>query len=111
MQHELPKSLTPEHRELVNDLFDWLIEPCIDFIRHNCKMILNASHSHLVFTLMRFYTCQLDEIIEAGKQMETEDGEEAVATLTPSQVNTLESAHFTYLTRLVLFVTSMFTFS
>ena len=26
---KLPASLTQEHRELVNDLFEWLIDPCL----------------------------------------------------------------------------------
>ena len=34
MQHDLPESLTAEHRELVKDLFDWLVEPCLEFIRY-----------------------------------------------------------------------------
>ena len=87
MEHELPKSLTDEHRQLVTDLFDWLIEPCLYYIQHNCKMLLYTSESHLVFTLLRFYSCQLDEIIEAGKYVESEEGEDSPGvTLTPSQV-------------------------
>ena len=89
MEHELPKALSDEHRELVSDLFDWLIEPCMDFIRHNCKMLITTSQSHLVFTLLRLYSCQLDEIIESGKQNDVEDGEDSpVALLSSSQVST-----------------------
>ena len=95
MEHELPKTLTAEHRELVNDLFDWLIEPSMYYITHSCKFLINTSESHLVFTLMRLYTCQLDEIIEDGKHSETEEGEEAPASLlSPSQVGQLSCCFF-----------------
>lgn len=78
MQHQIPKNLTEEQLEMVNDLFDWLIQPCLDFIRHDCKMLIQTSEIHLVYSLMRLYNCLMDEIIESG--------EEGKDTLTSSQV-------------------------
>lgn len=62
IEHNLPKTLTKEHIEIIQDLFDWLVDPCIDFIRNNCKVQLQSSFIHLTFSLMRLYTCMMDEI-------------------------------------------------
>lgn len=62
MQHGLPKTLAKEHIELVNDLFDWLIDPCIEFMKFNVKFQLQTSYIHLVTSMMRLFTCLLDEI-------------------------------------------------
>ncbi|ESO89088.1 hypothetical protein LOTGIDRAFT_210054 [Lottia gigantea] len=75
MQHELPKNLSEEHVELVTDLFEWLIDPCLEFIRTKCKTLINTSNMHLVQSHMRLYTCLMDEIIAAINQ-KTEEGEE-----------------------------------
>ncbi|XP_072535232.1 dynein axonemal heavy chain 3 [Salminus brasiliensis] len=58
----LPDSLAPEHRELIVDLFDWLVQPCLDFITYNCRFLVQTSPIHLAYSLMRLYSCLLDEI-------------------------------------------------
>lgn len=70
IEHGLPKNLTKEHIEIVNELFDWFIDPCIDFIRHNCKFHIQTSFIHMVASLMRLYTCLMDEIagVEGAQQ-------------------------------------------
>ena len=67
MQHELPESLDEENRAYLNDLFEWLLQPCFDFIRHNCKQILLTSELHLARSLMTTLTCLMDEIKMAGQ--------------------------------------------
>ncbi|CAF4055950.1 unnamed protein product, partial [Adineta steineri] len=62
IQYELPASLSKEARELVNDLFEWMVDPCLEFIRFNCKFQLSTSPIHLTFSLMRLYTSLMDEI-------------------------------------------------
>ncbi|XP_037391966.1 dynein heavy chain 3, axonemal [Pygocentrus nattereri] len=62
----LPDSLAPEHRELIVDLFDWLVQPCLDFITHNCRFLVQTSPIHLAYSLMRLYSCLLDEIAAAA---------------------------------------------
>ncbi|XP_053350493.1 dynein axonemal heavy chain 3 [Clarias gariepinus] len=64
----LPDSLSPEHREVIMDLFDWLVQPCLDFIAHNCCFLVQTSPIHLAFSLMRLYSCLLDEIAAAGQE-------------------------------------------
>jgi dynein heavy chain len=59
--------LTKEHLEIVTDLFDWLVDPCIEFIKLNCKFQIQTSFIHLMSSTMRLYSCLLDEIsIPAG---------------------------------------------
>ncbi|XP_048576009.1 dynein axonemal heavy chain 3 isoform X2 [Nematostella vectensis] len=58
----LPESLSKEHRETVRLLFDWLMEPCLNFIRHDCKFFLTSSDMHLVTCFQRLYSCLMDEI-------------------------------------------------
>ncbi|XP_036135820.1 dynein heavy chain 3, axonemal [Molossus molossus] len=60
----LPSSLTAEHKELVNDMFVWLVQPCLEFIRHHCKFVVHTSPTHLAFSMMRLYSSLLDEIKE-----------------------------------------------
>ncbi|XP_032303513.1 dynein heavy chain 3, axonemal isoform X3 [Coturnix japonica] len=70
----LPPNLQEDHRELVNNLFMWLVEPCLDFIHYNCKAVVQTSSLHLTYSFMRLYTCLLDEI----KQPE-EEGKESMS--------------------------------
>ncbi|KAM4697749.1 dynein axonemal heavy chain 3 [Rhinophrynus dorsalis] len=64
----LPENLTNEHREMVSDMFDWLVQPCLDFIRLECKFLVQTSPIHLTFSLMRLYTCLLDEIVSFSEE-------------------------------------------
>ncbi|CAD5122382.1 DgyrCDS10813 [Dimorphilus gyrociliatus] len=68
MLHELPNTLSEDHKEMLNDMFDWLIDPCLHFIQHNCKMLINTSPIHLVFTLQRLLTCLLDEVRDSATE-------------------------------------------
>ncbi|XP_027629546.1 dynein heavy chain 3, axonemal [Tupaia chinensis] len=67
----LPSSLTEEHKELVNDMFMWLVQPCLEFGRLHCKFVVQTSPIHLAFSMMRLYSSLLDEI----KQAENEETE------------------------------------
>ncbi|XP_008571629.1 PREDICTED: dynein heavy chain 3, axonemal [Galeopterus variegatus] len=67
----LPSSLTEEHKELVNDMFMWLVQPCLDFGRLHCKFVVQTSPIHLAFSMMRLYSSLLDEIRETEEE-ETE---------------------------------------
>uniref|UniRef100_A0A2K5MUZ9 Dynein axonemal heavy chain 3 n=1 Tax=Cercocebus atys TaxID=9531 RepID=A0A2K5MUZ9_CERAT len=70
----LPSSLTEEHKELVNDMFMWLVQPCLEFGRLHCKFVVQTSPIHLAFSMMRLYSSLLDEI-RAVEEEEMELGE------------------------------------
>ncbi len=38
--HELPASLSEENRTHINGLFEWLVDPCVTFIRKNCRELV-----------------------------------------------------------------------
>ncbi|XP_053327633.1 dynein axonemal heavy chain 3 [Spea bombifrons] len=63
----LPANLTDDHRELINDMFNWLVQPCLDFIRLECKFLVKTSPIHLTYSMMRLYSCLLDEIRSSGE--------------------------------------------
>ncbi|XP_073915702.1 dynein axonemal heavy chain 3 isoform X2 [Castor canadensis] len=58
----LPSSLTEEHKELVNDMFMWLVQPCLEFGCLQCKFVVQTSPIHLAYSMMRLYSSLLDEI-------------------------------------------------
>ncbi|XP_038526379.1 dynein heavy chain 3, axonemal isoform X1 [Canis lupus familiaris] len=70
----LPTSLTEEHKELVNDMFMWLVQPCLEFIRLQCKFVVQTSPVHLAFSMMRLYSSLLDEIREIDEESELYEG-------------------------------------
>ncbi|XP_036906430.1 dynein heavy chain 3, axonemal-like, partial [Sturnira hondurensis] len=77
----LPSSLTEEHKELVNDMFMWLVQPCLEFIHLQCKFVVQTSPIHLAFSMMRLYSSLLDEIREIK-----EDESELSEGLTSQQI-------------------------
>ncbi|GCB71663.1 hypothetical protein scyTo_0001655 [Scyliorhinus torazame] len=68
----LPPTVTAEHKGLINDMFHWLIQPSLDFTRHRCKFFVQTSPMHLAYSMMRLYSCLMDEIAQSGM----EDNEE-----------------------------------
>ena len=64
---QLPSTVTQEHRDMLRDLFDWLIQPCLDFVRLKCKMLVQSSPNHLIVMMLRLFHCMLDEIINSGE--------------------------------------------
>ena len=48
----LPEILKKDASEVLTDVFEWLVDPCLDFIRHHCKVcasgILCGIHSTLL---------------------------------------------------------------
>lgn len=57
--------LMEEYNKVIRDLFNWLVQPCLDFIRHECKLFITTSPLHLVHSLLNLYTCILDDFITA----------------------------------------------
>lgn len=86
MQYTLPQKLSQEQKELVTDMFNWLIQPCLDFVRKNCQTFITTSDMHLVQTFMRLFTALMDEIIEAINNEPVEGEEPNPGALTPQQV-------------------------
>jgi dynein heavy chain len=39
LHHRLPGSVTPEQRARLQELFEWLVDPCIAYVRKHCKCV------------------------------------------------------------------------
>ena len=46
-------------------LFEWLVDPCIAFIRRNCKEVVATADVNLPCSLMRLLSSQLDDLKQA----------------------------------------------
>ncbi|XP_042293782.1 dynein axonemal heavy chain 3 [Sceloporus undulatus] len=64
----LPPVLQDVHKELIEDLFMWLVHPCLEFVRHHCKVILQTSPIHLSHNMMTLFSSLLDEIKQSGEE-------------------------------------------
>ncbi|CAG7816608.1 unnamed protein product [Allacma fusca] len=56
---KLPSGVSSEQKEILVELFDWLIQPCFDFIRLECKQFIQTSELHLFQSFVRLYRCML----------------------------------------------------
>ncbi|KAI8825240.1 dynein heavy chain and region D6 of dynein motor-domain-containing protein [Fimicolochytrium jonesii] len=57
----LPSSMGPEQKLLLESLFDWMVPPCLEFVRKECKEFVSVSYINLAVTLMNLISCQIDE--------------------------------------------------
>jgi dynein heavy chain len=39
LEHKLPASVTDEQRGRLQHLFEWLVDPCVAFVRKHCKYV------------------------------------------------------------------------
>lgn len=103
MQYDLPQKLTQENKDMVNDMFEWLIDPCLYFINKNCKTFLACSDMHLVQSMMRMFTCLMDEVRQSTEATQEEGMEPNQNLLTVQQVM---SPYYNYIPETkVVFVT------
>ncbi|KAJ3194173.1 Dynein heavy chain 3, axonemal [Irineochytrium annulatum] len=57
----LPPKLTAEHRALIENLFDWIVPPCLHFTSVECREIVSTSDINMAVELMSLLSCLLDE--------------------------------------------------
>lgn len=64
------------------------MDPCLYFIRKNCRTFIQTSDMHLVQSLMNLYTCLMDEIVQTLERTpgEGEDPTQHEHGLTNQQV-------------------------
>ena len=61
---DLFSKLMEENRSLVQALVGWLVQPALDFIRHDCRLFVTTSGLHRVRCLLQLYSCLLDDFID-----------------------------------------------
>ena len=79
------QKMKPDQREMVQDMFDWLIDPSLEFVRKHCKTFVTTSDMHLVLTMQRLYTCLLDEVVAAMNET-VDDLDDSPKSLSDQQV-------------------------
>lgn len=57
--------LSEEYLSLINDLFEWLVDPCLKFLKYSCVTFLKASDIHLCSSLVKLFDCLLKDMIKA----------------------------------------------
>lgn len=55
----LPQSLE-EFKARVHALMEWLVDPCLRFIRKNCRELVPTTDINMVVSLMNMFICQCD---------------------------------------------------
>ena len=56
----LPPLMEP-HKPRLEELFTWLVKPCMAFVRKNCKELIPTSDINLPFALMNIFDSMIDE--------------------------------------------------
>ncbi|KAL5473898.1 hypothetical protein EMCRGX_G028462 [Ephydatia muelleri] len=64
---KLPDAIVEEDKKLIMDMMEWLVQPSLDYIRHECHLFINTSPLHLVNSFLNLYTCMMDEIRDSGR--------------------------------------------
>lgn len=55
---KLPPVLVEDHREWLEALFEWLVDPCLQFAKRNCK-VLNTSSRTLPSSVLQLVQLHL----------------------------------------------------
>ena len=68
-----------EHRERLEDLFEWLVEPCLRFVRKNCKELIPTSDINLPFALMNIFESLMDPFrVAEGEEVSMNEKEQRI---------------------------------
>ncbi|KAL3161683.1 hypothetical protein ABBQ38_008782 [Trebouxia sp. C0009 RCD-2024] len=59
MQAELPSALTQGQRDHIFAIFEWLVDPCIAFVRRNCREVVTTADVNLPVSLMNLFSSLL----------------------------------------------------
>ncbi|XP_063227776.1 dynein axonemal heavy chain 12 isoform X3 [Bacillus rossius redtenbacheri] len=63
---QLDQSWLDECQGLLEDLFDWLVPPSLDFIRKQCHQLVSSGSSNLVMSMMKLVDMLLKSAVKAG---------------------------------------------
>ena len=72
MEDKLPEKIRANEASVsfLHGLFDWLIDPCIGFVRRNCKELVGTADMNLVQSVMNLISCFLSQIELQNKDVE-----------------------------------------
>ncbi|KAG5443966.1 Dynein heavy chain 3, axonemal [Clonorchis sinensis] len=102
IQYKVPECMGEELIELIDDLFEWLVDPCLAFVRSNCRQLFPVPDLHAVKQLIVLFDCLLDEI----RQWAIDEQAAQAAEAPPNPQQTM-SAQTVYLQIQALFLFSI----
>ncbi|KOC62554.1 Dynein heavy chain 7, axonemal [Habropoda laboriosa] len=56
------------YEENIQELFNWLVDPCLDFIRKSCHMTINAGQIHQVVSTMKLFEMFMEDAVEDNRK-------------------------------------------
>ena len=62
LKYEVPEFLGKVQKEKIQMLFDWLMEPCLDFVTKHCEQLVYCSRMHLTRNFLKLFTSMLEEL-------------------------------------------------
>ncbi|XP_053376707.1 dynein axonemal heavy chain 3-like [Mercenaria mercenaria] len=74
--------LTQEQKDTIRLLFEWLLPPCLNYVNKYCKHMLTCHPMHLTMSMLRLYTCLLEDIKKIGEE---EDDDEDIFEEIPEE--------------------------
>ncbi|XP_044001725.1 dynein axonemal heavy chain 12 [Aphidius gifuensis] len=66
----LDSKLTNTYMELIEDLFEWLIETCLEFVRKKCKLQIYSGQINQVVSTLKHFKMFIDDAIEENPNQE-----------------------------------------
>ncbi|XP_065937642.1 dynein axonemal heavy chain 3 isoform X7 [Magallana gigas] len=75
MEYELPNNLTWEQKDTIKMMFDWLLEPCLNFVSKYCKCLLTCHPMHLTKSMLTLYGCMMEDVRKLGMEDDEEEEE------------------------------------
>jgi len=87
MKENFPGLVT--HFEMIYELLEWFVDPCVDFTKRHCKEICPTAPINQAQSLLKMYECLLDEFKFApGPRASTVGGISILPPPTGDDINT-----------------------
>lgn len=52
------------HEKVIDELFHWLMDPCLDFIRKECRMTISAGQIHSIMSTASIFQLLIEDAVE-----------------------------------------------
>ncbi|CAK9798694.1 Dynein axonemal heavy chain 7 [Anthophora quadrimaculata] len=66
--NELNHEWKEGYEENIEELFSWLVDPCLDFIRKSCRMTINAGQIHQIVSTMTLFEMLMEDAVKENEK-------------------------------------------
>jgi hypothetical protein len=63
LKHDLPSEINTDDSETIFTLINWLLEPCLNFVKEKCFQFISCTKIHLSFSFFNLYKCMLQDMM------------------------------------------------